>query len=676
MRNRALPATVALCAAAVLLASLAPLTVAPAAAAEVERVERGNLVIEGIPEIPERVVERMSRYQNTRLASFQGWHPSGRGVLITTRFGEVRQVHWVEQPGGARRQLTFFDEPVGGVAPSPSSRVDGFLFGKDVGGSEFYQLFYYDLDSGEHRMLTDGSSRNGNPEWSPDGSRYAYYSTRRNGRDWDIYLGEIGKPEAERMVLAEGGTWGPVDFSPDGELLLVSRYVSALESHPHLLDLASGELTELNPTDGPVSYGDAAFSADGKGIYYTSDEDSEISHLRYLDLASGDRRVLTGDIPWDVEDVELSPDGRRIAFTVNQGGIARLHVRDTASMAEVTLPQLPVAQLFGLDFSPDGRRLGLTVISPRTPGDTYSVDLESGALERWTFSEVGGLDPETFTVPELVEFPTFDRVDGEPRQIPAFYYRPEGEGPFPVVINIHGGPEGQARPYFSPTTEYYVRELGLAVLRPNVRGSSGYGKSYLSLDDGYRREDSVRDIGALLDWIATRPELDAGRVVVLGGSYGGYMVLASMVHFDDRLRAGIDIVGISNFVTFLENTQDYRRDLRRVEYGDERDPEMRAFLEKISPAENAEEISKPLLIVQGLNDPRVPASESEQMVAEIRDNGGEVWYLLAKDEGHGFSKKSNRDVFNRSVVVFLEHFLLGADDDGGEIVPDPKQAAE
>ena len=194
---------------------------------------------------------------------------------------------------------------------------------------------------------------------------------------------------------------------------------------------------------------------------------------------------------------------------------------------------------------------------------------------------------------------------------------------------------------------------------PNVRGSSGYGKAYLQLDNGYQREDSVKDIGALLDWVARQSELDAERVAVIGGSYGGYMVLASMTHYDDRLRAGIDIVGISNFVTFLENTQDYRRDLRRVEYGDERDPEMRAFLEKISPTTNAGKITKPLFVAQGLNDPRVPASESEQMVEVIRENGGVVWYLLARDEGHGFRKKANRDYYGRAVVLFLQEHLLG-----------------
>ena len=654
-----------------LLALATALVGAPPAAAEVERVERGNLVIEGIPEIPDRVAERIQQYENTRSASLAGWHAGGQGVLISTRFGETSQVHWVREPGGARRQLTFFDEPVGGAEPSPSADVGGFLFSKDVGGSENYQIYYFDLADGRYRMLTDGASRNGGAEWSNDGRRYAYYTTRRNGRDWDIYVGDVGRPGVERAVLEPEGAWVAGEWSPDDSKLLVARIVSAHETYPHLLDVATGELTELNPSDEKIAYGDARFAHDGKGLYYTSDEGSEFHHLRYLDFASGDSRVLTGDIPWDVESLALSPDGRRLAFTVNEDGIARLHLRDSATMAELPLPELPPGQVFGLEFSPDGKQLGLTLISSQTPGDVYSIDLAARKLVQWTFSEAGGLDTSTFVDPVLVHFPTFDQVGGRPRQIPAFYYRPPGEGPFPVVVNIHGGPEGQARPFFNPITQYYLLEMGVAVLFPNVRGSSGYGKSYLLLDNADKREDSVRDIGALLDWVATRPELDAGRVAVVGGSYGGYMVLASMVHYDARLRAGVDLVGISNFVTFLENTSDYRRDLRRVEYGDERDPEMRTVLERISPNNHASKISKPLFVVQGLNDPRVPASESEQMVEVIREHGGTVWYLLAKDEGHGFDKKANRDYFTHAAVLFLEQFLIGGADGGGEAPAGP-----
>ncbi|MFW5660770.1 MAG: alpha/beta hydrolase family protein [Oceanicaulis sp.] len=271
---------------------------------------------------------------------------------------------------------------------------------------------------------------------------------------------------------------------------------------------------------------------------------------------------------------------------------------------------------------------------------------------RWTQSEVGGLDASSFVEPELITYESFDGLE-----IPGFYYRAEGEGPRPVIIDIHGGPESQERPGFNTSIQYWVNELGVSVITPNVRGSSGYGKDYVAMDNGFNREDSVRDIGALLDWVAGQPELDSERVVVYGGSYGGYMVLASMTHYSDRLAGGINIVGISNFVTFLENTNGYRRDLRRAEYGDERDPEMRAHLEAISPANQAERITAPLFIIQGANDPRVPASEAEQILAAVRAEGGDPWYLLALDEGHGFAKKSNRDFQRQAETMFLTEVL-------------------
>ena len=274
---------------------------------------------------------------------------------------------------------------------------------------------------------------------------------------------------------------------------------------------------------------------------------------------------------------------------------------------------MPTGVIGSIGFAPDGRKLAMTLNSARSPSDTYVLELgrqplAAGELTRWTYSEVGGLDTDRFVAPKLVSYPTFDTVNGAPRQIPAFVYKPAGDGPFPVIISIHGGPEGQARATFSSTYQMWLAKLGAAVVVPNVRGSAGYGKTYVGLDNGFRREDSVRDIGALLDWIATQPDLDASRVAVYGGSYGGYMVLASSVHYSDRLRAAIDVVGISSFVTFLENTQDYRRDLRRAEYGDERDPEMRAHLQKISPLNNVDSISVPMFVVQGHNDPRVPVT--------------------------------------------------------------------
>ncbi len=561
-------------------------------------------------------------------------------------------------PGGSREQITFFPEPVGGATICPDKNKNIFLFTKDVGGGEFYQVFSFDMLNGNFKMLTDGKSRNGGVSWNNKGNKFSFYSTKRNGTDWDIYIADIDNPESAEMVISEGGAWFVSDWSPDDNLLLAGKYISANESYFYILDFSTKTLTQINPSSEKIAYSGALFSKNGNGIFFTSDENSEFQRLRYYDLQTKKITVLTEDINWDVEAITLSEQGDKLAFTVNEDGMAKLYLLDTKAMKYEKVPGIPVGQVYGLSFHPDGKKLALVLNTPQSSGDVFVMNLSDYSLERWTYSEAGGLNTSNFEIPELIHYPTFDEVDGKPRMIPAFIYKPKGEGPHPVLIDIHGGPEGQALPYFNPINQYYINEMGIAIIEPNVRGSTGYGKSYLQLDNGYNRENSVKDIGRLLDWIAKQPDLDAKRVAVTGGSYGGYMVLSSMFNYNDRLKCGVDVVGISNFVTFLENTQDYRRDLRRVEYGDERDPEMNKFLNSISPTTNAHKITKPLFVVQGFNDPRVPYTEAEQIVDIVRKNDGEVWYLLAKDEGHGFRKKTNRDYYIWSEVLFYENFLL------------------
>jgi dipeptidyl aminopeptidase/acylaminoacyl peptidase len=626
--------------------------------AQVERKELGNLVIENIPDIPQQLKDRIFQYQSTRSASFQDWLHNDEGILISTRFGETAQFHKVKMSGGAREQITFFPEPVGGATVCTDKNKNIFLFTKDVGGGEFYQIFSFDMKDGNYKMLTDGKSSNGGVSWNNKGDKFSFFSTKRNGTDWDIYIADINNPDNAEMVLSEGGAWSAADWSPDDKSLIVGNYISANESYFYVLDIATKTLTQVNPSPEKIAYGGTKFSKDGKGIFFTSDEKSEFKRLRYYDFQNKTITTLTEDINWDVGGFTLSDQGDKLAFTVNEDGLGKLYLLDTKTMKYEKVPGIPVGQVFGFSFHPDGKKLAMVLNTPQSSGDVYVMNLSDYSLERWTYSEAGGLNTSEFVIPELIHYPTFDEVDGKPRMIPAFIYKPKGKGPHPVVIDIHGGPEGQARPSFSPINQYYINEMGIAVIEPNVRGSTGYGKTYLELDNGYNRENSVKDIGALLDWIEKQPDLDAERVAVNGGSYGGYMVLASMFHYNERIKCGVDIVGISNFVTFLNNTQDYRRDLRRVEYGDERDPEMNKFLNSISPTTNAHKITKPLFVVQGLNDPRVPYTEAEQIVDVVRKNGGEVWYLLAKDEGHGFRKKTNRDYYIWSEVLFYEEYLL------------------
>jgi dipeptidyl aminopeptidase/acylaminoacyl peptidase len=472
------------------------------------------------------------------------------------------------------------------------------------------------------------------------------------------------------MILeSPGGTWwGSAEFSASGSKLLIENYVSIADSRIHLRDLDSQQhqLLAGGPQNPSANLALGFDESDG-GFWFVTDQGGEFRQLAWQTMAPGAQpEILTGDIPWDVNNADISHDGRRIAFAVNENGRSRLYLLDTGTREYASVDNIPTGLVFGLAFSPDDRFLGMTLNTAKTPSDTFVLELggeslEYGELVRWTTSEVGGLDSSAFRMAELIEYPTFDEDGGTQRQIPAWVYKAQGAGPFPVVVSIHGGPEGQARPSFSSTYQMWLDKLGVAVVIPNVRGSSGYGKSYQSLDNGFRREDSVRDIGAVLDWIATRTDLDEERVAVFGGSYGGYMVLASAVHYSDKLKAAVDIVGISNFVTFLENTQDYRRDLRRVEYGDERDPAMRAYLEQISPLHNVEKIAFPMLIVQGENDPRVPVTESKQIVEALRRQGQTVWFMNALNEGHGYREKENRDIYQQVTVLFLKEHLTGGE---------------
>ena len=648
-----------------LFAATLLLPIAAFADVDVRTTNNGNLVLEDVPEIPPEIALDLFRYQNVRSAGFRAWTQDGNSIFVATGFGDVESIHRVDMPLGARRQITFYDEPVGAVSRQPGGRQ--MLFSRDAGGSELAQVFRFDPETGDAELLTDGESKNGVALWDRVGRRVAFQSTRRNGASNDIWIMDPDEPENARIALesADGSWWGPTEFSASGSKILVNNYVSVSDSSIHVVDLDSGAVSLLagGPDNRSVNYS-VAMDDDNNGFWLITDQAGEFNQLAWQSNDPGSApQVVTSKIAWNVTSAVLSHNRRRMAFISNENGTSRLYLLDTATRDYRRVDVIPTGRAFNITFSPDDRRLGMTLNTPQTPSDSFVLDLGAGplgygALTRWTESEVGGLDTTAFRVPEAVQFPSFDSIDGVPRKIPAWIYRPDRKGPHPVVIAIHGGPEGQARPTFSSTYQLWLDKLGVAVIQPNVRGSDGYGKTYLSLDNGFRREDSVKDIGALLDWIATQPDLDASRVAVIGGSYGGYMVLASAMHYGERLRAAVDIVGISNFVTFLENTRDYRRDLRRAEYGDERDPAMRAHLEDISPANHASAIGTPMFIVQGENDPRVPVTEARQMVDALRREGQTVWYMNALNEGHGYRRRENRDIYQQATVLFLQEHLL------------------
>ncbi len=615
-----------------------------------------NLVVEGVPSVPLQLVERINRYGEFRSAGLSSWHPSRREMIIGTRFADTAQAHLVKFPGGARTQLTFFPDTVGGASYHKRAG-DYFVFSKAVGGNEFFQLYRYDFSTGETTLLTDGKSRNTGGAWSNSGDLVAYGSTRRTGKDVDIYIMNPADPKTDRRLLTlEGGGWGAVDWSPDDKRLIVGEYVSANESYFWIVDAATGEKVLFTPKGNEkVAYGGAQWSRDGRGMYVTTDLDSEFQRLAYIDSATKKYTYLTDDIKWDVDSFALSNDGKTIGFVTNEDGNSRLYLLDTKTNRRRDVANLPAGVIGGIEWHQNSRDLGFNLSSARSTSDVYSINAETGTIDRWTQSETGGLNTANFSEPELVRWTSFDN-----RSISGYLYRPAARftGKRPVIINIHGGPEGQSRPGFLGRNNFLLNELGVAIIYPNIRGSSGYGKTFLKLDNGFQREDSYKDIGALLDWIRTRPDLDADRIMVTGGSYGGHMTLAVATRYSDRIRCAVDIVGISNLRTFLENTEGCRRDLRRVEYGDERDPKMRAFMERIAPLNNAAQIKKPLFVVQGGNDPRVPYTEAEQIVRTVRAQRTPVWYLMAKDEGHGFAKKKNADFQFYSTVLFIEQYLM------------------
>ena len=615
-----------------------------------------NLTADGIPSLPLSLVSEVKNYTEARGASLVSWHPSKKEMLISTRFANSNQLHYVKFPGGDRKQITFFDEPIGSATFEPT-KGDYFLFLKDIGGNEFSQIYRYDIADKKISLITDGKrSQNGGIRWSKKGDWIAFGSTKRNGQDRDIYvINPLDASSEKKVAENSGGGWGVTDWSIDDNKLLVGEGISVNESRLYLVDLQTGTKSRLLPeTDERSTFSGVGFSKDGKGIYLTTNRDSEFNRLAYYDFTTKKLNVITASIPWDVEDAELSDDGAQLAFVTNENGISKLYIMSTATKKFVQT-SLPVGVIGGINWAGDSKSIGVTFTTYNSSADVFEFNTKTNEVIRWTESELGGMDISNLKEPQLITWKSFDG-----KSISGYMYKASSKfsGKRPVIINIHGGPEGQSRPTFQARSNFYFNELGLTIIYPNVRGSTGYGKTFVDLDNGTKREESVKDIGALIDWIAQQPDLDKDRIMITGGSYGGYMTLAVSYLYSDKIRCSLDVVGISNFNTFMKNTEAYRRDLRRVEYGDERDPKIAAFFEEIAPLNHIDKIKKPLLIVQGGNDPRVPHTESIQMKEKIKQNGGTVWFLMASDEGHGFRKKNNIDFQFYATIAFIKQFLL------------------
>ncbi|MBK1613207.1 S9 family peptidase [Rubrivivax gelatinosus] len=630
-----------------------------------------KLVVQGIPPIPQALAERVQRYNDFRGHGFADWHPTQREMLVLHRGDSdaTAQLYRLAAPGGMLERLTAEPDPVAEASWEPQAGRY-IVFARGRGGNEATQLYRLDPATRQATLLTDADQRHDFIGWLHGSSRLLYGSVpldrtadggRRAAIDTTLWLTDPLAPEGRRQVaVLPGAGWFGGAISYDDRTLAITRYVSATESEAWLVDLASGERRRVLPAPGETlkaSHFPVAFRPDGSGLLFISDRAGEFRELMLLALADGRITRISAHIPWDVSGVAASEDGRWIALQANVEGRDELRLFDGRTLKEAALPPLPAGSIGSAVFDRRRGELAFSTNSAQGPSRLHSLDLTSGQVAGWTTPYTPpGLDTTRFGEAEIVRWTSFDG-----RTISGLLHRPPARftGPRPVLIQIHGGPEGQATVGFMGRYNYLLQELGVAIVQPNVRGSEGFGKTFLSLDNGMLREDSVKDIGALLDWIATQPGLDASRVLVAGGSYGGYMTLAVATHYAERIAGSVDDVGISHFVTFLQNTESYRRDLRRAEYGDERDPAMRAFLDRISPLSNAGKIRKPLFVVQGLNDPRVPYTEAEQIVAQVRANGTPVWYLRAENEGHGFQRKENADWRFYAFVRFAEQVLLG-----------------
>jgi dipeptidyl aminopeptidase/acylaminoacyl peptidase len=622
-----------------------------------------NLEIRGIPPIPESILATISRYSENRQSASLSWRGTAREILICTRMGATYQVHRVAMPGGARQQLTFASD---GIAfPTPEDVIaagspDGtsFVYVRDTSsGAERDQLFLFDFASAETTLLGDGQANHSTPRWSDDGDMLAFTSTARNGGDHDIYVMNPEDPRSRRLVAQVTGTWIVLDWSPEGGSLLVRESVSGFTQHRlWIVDVKTGGKREVMPASGPSFVTGAQFGAAADVVFAATDAHAEFVRVVRIDTRSGAVTPLTAGPRGNVESLSVSSDGRLVAVAANEEGVGTLHVYDTESGRERTLQSLPTGSVLTVMFRPGSHELAFDVVSSRHPRDVFSVDVATGLVSRWTAGELNGVNGSDLVEAELIRWKSFDGMT-----ISGFLYRPPKRfaGKRPVMINIHSGPAAQERPRFLGFSNYFVNELGVALIYPNVRGSTGFGRAFADADNGLKREAPVRDIGALLDWIDGHPDLDASRVMVTGGSFGGYMTYAVATTYPDRIRCAFAGAGISNLATDLDHTAEAGKDVRRGEYGDERQPETRAFLERIAPLSHASKLRKPLFIAHGRNDTRVPLQQAEQMAAAVEKNGGPLWLLVVNDEGHFLgAKRSTQDFMFSAWVLFVQEYLL------------------
>jgi len=609
----------------------------------------GKLVFDGIPPLDAGLASQVKRYQEWRQATFLDWLPGG-GMLVATRFGADEQVHRITSPLGMREQLTFGDGPV--IEARAPRKGGGFVFVRQVDG--YPQLFDY-AGPGAARQITQGNYQHGSPVWSHDGKRVAFFGTDRTGVNDDIYVVNIATGARPQLVVAGAtGSWRPLDWSQDDGKLLLLNTLSPEKSALFVADASTGALAPVAVPDSRITA--AGFAPDGVGFYLISDAQSDFEQLLYYNPITKVTRRVSADVPWDVEEFAVSAGGHYVAYVVNDDGQSRLTVLDTLRNLEFKPPGLQDGRIEDLRFDAAGQKLAFCYEAARSPRDVYVYDVAQGSLQRWTQSEIGPLDPAALAAAQLIHYPTWDRLGLSRRTLAAYVYLPRGPSPCPVLIVLPGGEDlhSQSRPDWKPFIQFVVNDLGYAVIEPNVRGSTGYGKAFRALDGGKLRDDAVRDVGALLVWMGLQPGLDSRHVAVMGRGYGGFLALASLAAYGDHLRGAIDVAGIANLVDFVGNSPAGERAQRVAEFGDIQDTDMRAFLDRISPLENVALIHHPVLIVQGLDAPGSRAADSQQLVWRLRSEGDQAWYLSASDAANDFTTPADHEAYLDTAAQFLE----------------------
>ncbi len=619
---------------------------------------QGALRFDGVPAGDPNLNLLVSQYLVGRDAAFLAWLPDN-SLLISTRFGDMAQVHRVSAPLGMREQLTWYADPILQVLAAPAGPADGFAFLMEHNADGMPQLYDYSFATHTARLLSSGTGRHGSPLWSPDGKHVVFTGTDRDGTTTDIYMSDIGALTQPHLVVAgRERPWFPLDWSTDGQKLLLWQPGPNGDSALFIGDVNTGGVVPAEAGGPHTAVRHARFSADGRGLYISSVDGGEFSVLRYLDLVTHQARDITAAIPWDIVDFQVGADGRYLAYVANDNGRDRLTVLDNQLKLELSPAGLPEGRITGLHFDHTGPQLAFSAASAQSPCDVYVFEPERNLLTRWTHSEAGAVDPRTFVAAEALQYPTWDRGKSGQRMIPAFIYRPRTAGPHPVLIDIHDGPAAQFRPGFEPFIQFVVNQLGYVVIAPNIRGSTGYGKSFADLDNGLAREDALRDLGSLLVWVGMQKDLDRTHVAVMGQSYGGFMALAMLSTYGDRLAGAISVNGYASLPSYLADASPADLADRRAEFGDVHDPDVHAVLNRISPLNSLAQIRKPVLVFQGLEDSPAQVSQAGQIVAGLRARGGEAWYVTAPDEGHDIRHAANRNAWLATVAQFLRRLAL------------------